>query len=122
MNFDINLEMTNFSNISNDIISFSNENDLEINKEFFPISCIENPFFKPFLFDNDNQEKGFLFIEKAEEKEKITLPKDLNNIEKRISKKNKRKKGRRKKGKNQNDNEQINHRIRTIIKMKQIIY
>ena len=113
MNFDINLEMTNFSNISNDMISFSNENDLEYDNTFFPISCIENPFFKPFLFGNDNQEKGFIFKEKAEEEEKKSLSKDLNNTEKRISKKNKRTKGRRKKGKNQNDNEQINQcRIR----------
>ena len=102
MKLPINLEMTNFSNISNDMISFSNENDLEFDKEFYHISCIENPFFKNFLFDY--QEKGFLFIEKAEEKEKISLPKDLNNIEKIISKK--KKKGRR--NKNQSDNEQIN--------------
>ena len=113
MKFPINLEMTDFSNLSNDMISFSNENDLEIDKAFFPISYIENPFFKHFLFDNDNQEKGFLFIEKVEEKEKISLPKVLNNIEKSISKKNIRKKGRRKKGKNQNYNEQLSqHRNR----------
>ena len=87
MNFDINSEITDFSNLSKDMISFSNENHLEIDNEFFPISCIENPFFK-------HQKKGFLNIEKAEEKEK----------------KNTRTKGRRKKGKNQYDNEQINQR------------
>ena len=113
MNFDINSEITDFSNLSKDMISFSDENHLENYKEFFPISCTEDPFFKPFLSDNDNQKKGFLNIEKAEEEEKISSPEDLNNIVKRISKENTRAKGRRKKGKNQYDNEQINQpRIR----------
>ena len=88
MNFDINLEMTDFSNLSNDIISFSNEDDLEIDNELFPFSCIKNPLFK--------------------EKAKISSPKDLSDKIKRISKKNIRKKGRRKKGKNQNYNEKLN--------------
>ena len=108
MNFDINLEMTDFSNLSNDIISFSNEDDLEIDNELFPFSCIKNPLFKHFLFDNDNRDKGFLFTEKAKEKAKISSPKDLSDKIKRISKKNIRKKGRRKKGKNQNYNEKLN--------------
>ena len=108
MNFDINSEITDFSNLSKDMISFSNENHLEIYNDFFPISCTENPFFKPFL-----SEKGFLNIEKSEEKEKISSPEDLNNIVKRISKENTRAKGRRKKAKNQYDNEQISQsRIR----------
>ena len=101
--------MTDFSNLSNDMMSFSNEDDeLEIDNKLFPFFCIKNPIFKHFLFDNDNQEKVFLFSKKAEGKGKISLPKNLNNVEKRISKENTRKKGRRKKNKNQNDNEQIN--------------
>ena len=113
MNFDINSEITDFSNLSKDMISFSDENHLENYKEFFPISCTEDPFFKPFLSDNDNQKKGFLNIEKAEEEEKISSHEGLNNIVKRISKKNTRAKGRRKKAKNQYDNEQISQsRIR----------
>ena len=113
MNFDINSEITDFSNLSKDMISFSDENHLENYKEFFPISCTEDPFFKPFLSDNDNQKKGFPNIEKAEEEEKISSHEGLNNIVKRISKENTRAKGRRKKAKNQYDNEQISQsRIR----------
>ena len=112
MNFKQNLEVEDYFDSSSDIITFSKENNVEPENRQFPIfrvESIENPFFKDFLFDNDEQEKRFLFKENTEEKENTPSSKDSSKSQNKNSKKNirknTRKKGRTKKGKkDENEN------------------